>query len=94
MSDLLRFAEHITGDVDPVPVDGPGTFSNPFVVAPPDWSENGLPYGAWCRCVTCGQKGRSTVAFDFYAKVPGEVLVCETCQFKAHSLSSLPGSAP
>jgi hypothetical protein len=51
----------------------------PYLFAPSDWDENGISYGAWCRCVKCGYIGQSTVAYDFYADGPGEVFKCETC---------------
>lgn len=52
----------------------------PFISAPADWNTNGVPYGAWCRCSACGLVGRSTLAFDFYAKSAGVALKCENCK--------------
>jgi len=40
--------------------------------------DDGLPYGAWCKCSTCGWVGRSTAAFDYYG-VAGYLLRCEHC---------------
>lgn len=57
-----------------------GIRENPHTVAPPDWKENGLPYGAWCRCARCGHLGPSMMTFDFYADNPGDPLVCERCK--------------
>lgn len=57
----------------------PGNISNPFTVAPDDWYENGLPYGAYCECAKCGLVERSIISFDYYAKRAGDPLVCETC---------------
>lgn len=56
-----------------------GTKENPFESAPPLWCTEGLPYGAWCVCVSCGWLGRSTNTFDYYAKGPGCALTCERC---------------
>lgn len=50
-----------------------------YTHAPEDWGENGLPWAAACKCSNCGQIGRSTIIFDFYADKPGDPLVCETC---------------
>jgi len=58
-----------------------GTIENPYVHAPDDWFENGVPYGAFCKCSKCGYVGTSTVLFDYYANNPGELLICEYCQF-------------
>ena len=52
--------------------------SVPYTVAPDDMHENGLPYGAWCKCGKCGHVDRSTFAFDYYGSA-GEVLKCERC---------------
>jgi hypothetical protein len=64
-----------------VPPDTPvlGTRENPYELAPKEWGTSGVPYGAYCRCRVCGQVARSTLAFDYYARKPGEPLVCETC---------------
>ena len=61
--------------------------NDPFTVAPDDWHEKGLPYGAFCECSECGLVERSTMLFDFYADKPGDKLVCETCQINTpHSM--------
>lgn len=57
-----------------------GSKDSPFTHAPADWSTNGVPYGAWCKCCRCGLVHRSTISFDCYAKGPGEPLHCENCQ--------------
>lgn len=57
-----------------------GTINHPYLIAPPDWHENGLPYGAYCKCARCGQIHRSTVMFDYHANEPGDPLICETCE--------------
>ncbi len=56
-----------------------GSKANPFTVAPADWHENGVPYGAYCLCSRCGLVEHSTLTFDYYADEPGEPLVCEQC---------------
>lgn len=56
-----------------------GTYDNPYLVAPDDWHENGLPYGAYCRCWKCGFIARSTFGFDYYANGVGDKLECESC---------------
>jgi hypothetical protein len=56
-----------------------GSQEYPHTIAPKDWNENGVTYGAWCKCSRCGLVGRSTITFDFYADSPGEKLVCESC---------------
>lgn len=48
-------------------------------VAPEDWNENGVEYGAFCKCCKCGRVAPSTFMFDFYAKEPGHFLECELC---------------
>ena len=53
-----------------------GTEANPFQAMP---APGELPYGAWCKCSSCGRLGRSTVIFDFYGK-DGDQLVCERCE--------------
>lgn len=67
-------------DWDEIPEGSFGTRENPFLVAPEDWKKKGVPYGAWCKCSRCNCVRRSTYTFDFYAKEPGEALLCETCQ--------------
>lgn len=58
-----------------------GTKENPHVIAPDDWEDNGLEYGAFCRCSECGLIARSTVLFDYYTlDGPGSPLACETCR--------------
>ena len=58
-----------------------GTRENPHKVAPEDWAENGLDYGAFCECAICHFVGRSTFLFDYYADAgAGSALVCETCK--------------
>ena len=56
------------------------TTDNPYTHAPEDWHENGVPYGAFCKCHECGYVGRSTIIFDYYAKNAGGPLCCETCR--------------
>jgi hypothetical protein len=56
-----------------------GTPQNPHTVAPADWKENGVEYGAWCMCSRCGRVSQSTFVFDFYADEPGDALRCEIC---------------
>jgi hypothetical protein len=56
-----------------------GTINHPYLIAPDDWHENGLPYGAYCKCAKCGQIHRSTFTFDYHANIPGDPLQCETC---------------
>lgn len=34
-----------------------GTYKNPYTLAPSDWHENGVPYGAICKCSICGIHG-------------------------------------
>jgi len=51
----------------------------PYRRPPPRFGIEGLPYGAFCRCGSCGHEARSTAAFDFYAD--GEQLVCEHCLY-------------
>jgi len=58
-----------------------GTKDNPHLVAPSDWDENGVAYGAFCKCRKCGLVERSTMIFDFYANEPGDPLLCETCNY-------------
>jgi hypothetical protein len=57
-----------------------GTQQDPFLVAPDDSHDNGLPYGAFCRCGSCGLVARSTIMFDYYADGPRGILLCETCK--------------
>ena len=56
---------------------------NPYLAAPLRWEEDGLPYGAWCKCWVCGDVGRSTLSFDFHAAKTGDPLRCEACNFEA-----------
>jgi hypothetical protein len=80
----FRKAEHVhPEDIEEIPEGMPGKAqADPFLVAPRDWSENGLPYCAWCKCSVCGFVGRSSVAFDYYAEKPGDPLTCESCQYR------------
>lgn len=68
------------GDFDPIP---PGELGesreHPYLVAPADWHENGVPYGAWFKCSTCGLVSRSTIAFDCRASKPGQALIGDCC---------------
>lgn len=57
-----------------------GCSDRPYTHAPDDWKTNGVPYGTFCRCHKCGFVSRSTFTFDYYAKQPGDPLVCEHCQ--------------
>lgn len=59
-----------------------GTKKHPFIIAPDDWHENGLPYAAFCKCVRCSLIERSTMFFDYFANTPGDSLVCQSCHFK------------
>lgn len=52
-----------------------------ITIATPDWFENGVPYGSFCKCSKCGFVGRSIALFDFYADNPGDSLVCGGCLF-------------
>lgn len=56
-----------------------GDEERPYTHAPPDWNENGVPYGAFCKCHLCGYVGTSTVMFDYSAKSPGDPLRCNNC---------------
>lgn len=56
-----------------------GTYEYPFIIAPPSWEDDGLPYGAFCKCSRCGYVGTSTVSFDYRAEGPGESLTCDAC---------------
>jgi hypothetical protein len=77
----IRLGEHMSSDdFEPILVGELGTKDNPYLVARENWP--GLPYGAWCRCGECGNLGRSTLGFDFYAKEPGDKLQCETCMWR------------
>ena len=53
----------------------------PYLIAPADFIEVGVPYGAFCKCGRCGIVERSTISFDFYTKENGESFSCETCEF-------------
>lgn len=58
-----------------------GTFDMPYTRAPSDFSETGLPWGAFCKCFLCGRVARSTNAFDYYStEGPGAPLVCGGCK--------------
>lgn len=62
-----------------------GTEDNPFIIAPEDWSERGVPYGSLCKCSRCGLVARSLIIFDYYGEAGGK-LTCETCSFgRPHS---------
>lgn len=79
----LATGEHAS-DFDPLPLCHLGSRRDaPFVNAPPDFDENGLPYGAWCLCHQCSMTGRSTFVFDFYGGA-GEPLKCERCVMNDH----------
>lgn len=52
---------------------------NPITHAPNDWAENGVEWGAYCRCYDCGLVTTSTMMFDYYADKPGDPLKCENC---------------
>jgi hypothetical protein len=54
-----------------------GEKERPYLRVPAGFSEDGLPYGAFCKCARCGTVARSTNAFDYYAK-DGELL-CGAC---------------
>jgi hypothetical protein len=84
MSVDIRKGEHMPPDVmEPISPGHLGSMpSVPFEIAPNDWHENGVPYGAWCKCQTCGVVGRSTMAFDFYTSGPGMPYDCEDCAQK------------
>ena len=56
-----------------------GTLEHPYQFAPENFLEDGLPYGAFCKCGLCDRIARSTVTFDYYANKDGEALRCETC---------------
>lgn len=59
-----------------------GTKKYPYTHAPPKFSNEGVPWGAWCRCSRCGREGPSTNVFDFYAtnqETPGSPLQCGVC---------------
>lgn len=59
-----------------------GCYERPHLIAPSDWSSNGVDYGAYCKCGRCGLIERSTISFDYYATDgPGSSLLCETCRF-------------
>lgn len=59
-----------------------GSKDNPHIVAPDDFSENGIIYGAFCKCHRCGLIARSIVSFDYYPlNGDGSKFQCETCQF-------------
>lgn len=56
-----------------------GTVERPYTHAPPLMAKEGMPWGAYCRCATCGRLGRSVCGFDFYGD-PGQPLVCGACK--------------
>lgn len=65
-----------------------GTRDNPYLVAPDDWEEDGVPYGAFCKCEQCNLVERSTVGFDFFADNAGDPFRCQTCLLGTpHALS-------
>lgn len=76
----LAKGDHVpSADWDPIPEGQPGSSkSNAYIIVPPDFTENGVPYGAWCRCGACSLVFRSTFAFDCHGK-PGEPMKCERC---------------
>ncbi len=57
-----------------------GSYITPYTNAPDDFDENGIPYGAFCKCVKCEYVGRSSNSFDYYADDPGGELTCESCK--------------
>lgn len=56
-----------------------GTRERPYTHAPPGMGEDGMPWGAFCRCAKCGALGCSTNVFDFYGS-SGALLVCGRCK--------------
>ena len=65
-------------DFDEIPEGELGSSKDhPYLSPPPEFEDDGLPYGAWCLCHKCGTIGRSTFRFDFYRD--NEWLECETC---------------
>jgi hypothetical protein len=77
--------DHVANsDWDPIPAGQPGSSQeNPILTAPADWSTNGVPYGAWCKCCKCNLVFRSTIAFDCHAGKPGDLLTCEDCSMES-----------
>ncbi len=68
-------------DADYIEPGQPGSDQTiPYTVVPDDMDENGLPYGAWCKCGECGYVSRSTFLFDFFGTA-GEKLRCQICQY-------------
>lgn len=58
-----------------------GEKETPYTTAPDDWYENGVPYGAFCKCAKCGYVGTSTVTFDYFAvDGVGSDLCCDACR--------------
>lgn len=54
-----------------------GTKDRPYQRLPPRFADEGLPWGAWCKCAWCGFLGRSVGLFDYYDHMGG--LVCGGC---------------
>lgn len=76
---MRRYAEDTSVPWDPIPPGALGSApATAFEVAPYYMDEDGIPYGAWCKCSTCGWVGRSTNVFDYYGAA-GEPLRCEHC---------------
>lgn len=69
---MTENADHATSELV-------GTRERPYVRVPPDFSEDGLPWGAFCRCSRCGFVERSTNIFDYYPDVKTGLLVCGQC---------------
>lgn len=75
----VRIGEHLVeDDFDVIAPGGLGAKENPYLIAPFTMETDGLPYGAWCICSTCGFLGRSTFGFDFFGE-SGNGLDCESC---------------
>lgn len=70
-----------------------GAKGNPHTIAPDDWHENGVEYGAYCKCWSCSVVRPSTVMFDYYAKKPGDPLRCEACSRAVWANKSKEGAA-
>lgn len=58
-----------------------GTRESPYCRPPARHAADGIPWGAWCRCVRCDYVGRTTNAFDFYRDDEAATggLVCDAC---------------
>jgi len=54
-----------------------GERQRPYRKVPPEFSEDGIPWGAFCCCAKCGFVARSTNIFDYYDD-DGE-LTCGGC---------------